>query len=95
MALFRRKKEEFRPDTPTVRFSNRFYMSTQQRRKWLKWFLFSALCLLMLLLQDVIFSRVSIGGATIDLVPAAVLIICVLQGAEAGAVFGLKKKRKG
>ena len=89
MALFRRKKEEFRPDTPSVRFSNRFYLSPQQRRKWLKWLLFSALCLVMLLLQDVIFSRVSINGATIDLVPCAVLLVCVLQGAEAGAVFGL------
>ena len=89
MALFRRKKEEFRPDTPSVRFTNRFYLSPQQRRKWLKWLLFSALCLVMLLLQDVIFSRVSINGATIDLVPCAVLLVCVLQGAEAGAVFGL------
>ena len=44
---------------------------------------------MMLLLQDVIFSRVSINGATIDLVPCAVLLVCVLQGAEAGAVFGL------
>ena len=89
MALFRRKKEEFRPDTPTVKFSNRLYMSPQQRRRWLKWILFSALCLVMLLLQDVIFSRISIRGATVDLVPCAVLLICVLQGAEAGAVFGL------
>ena len=50
MALFRKKKEEFRPDAPTVRFSSRFYLSPVQRRKWLKWFLFSALCLVLLLL---------------------------------------------
>lgn len=89
MTFFRRKKDEFRQDAPTVKFTSRFYLSPLQRRKWLKWFLFSALCLLMLLLQDVIFSRVSINGATVDLVPCAVLLICVLQGAEAGALFGL------
>ena len=42
-----------------------------------------------MLLQDVIFSRASIFGATTDLVPCAILMICVLQGAEAGALFSL------
>lgn len=89
MALFRRKKPEFKPDSPNPNFSRRFYMTPQQRRKWLKWFLFSLLCLVLMLLQDVIFSRASIYGATTDLVPCAILMICVIQGAEAGSLFAL------
>ena len=86
MAL-RRKKAEFKPDSAARNLPQRFYISPQQQRRYLKWILFSLLCLALLVLQDVLFSRLSLYGATVDMVPCALMMICVLQGAEGGSVF--------
>ena len=86
MAFFR-KKSEFRSDTRRFDLAQRLYMSPQQQRRYLKWILFSLLCLFLLILQDVLFSRISVFGATVDMVPCVLLMICVLQGAAEGCVF--------
>ena len=81
---FRRNKAEFKPDSKRFDLAQRLYLSPQQQKKYLKWILFSLLSLLMLVLQDVLFSRISIYGATVDMVPCVLLLICVLQGAAEG-----------
>lgn len=84
---FRRKKTEFKPDPTSPSLSQRLYMTPQQQRKYLKWLLYAVLCVMLLVLQDGLFSRLSLYGATVDMVPCALLMICVLQGAEGGCVF--------
>ena len=45
--------------------------------------------LVLSLLQDVILSRFRIFGVTSDLVPCAIILICVIRGSEKGCVFTL------
>ena len=55
----------------------------------LKWSLYAALCVFLLVIQDVIMSRISIFGATTDLAPMVILLITVLLGSEYGSTFVL------
>ena len=82
-----RKKADFRPDSQTRDWVQKLYLTPQQQRRYLKWILLSMLCLVLLVLQDVLFSRMSLYGATVDMVPAVLLLICVIHGAEGGAAF--------
>ena len=85
MAL--RKKFEFKADSKAFSWLKRLYMTRQQRLRLLKWSLYAAVCVAMLIIQDVIMSRVSIFGATTDLAVCAMLLICVLEGTETGSIF--------
>ena len=87
--VFRRKKPDFRPDFQRRDLVQRLYLSPQQQRRYLKWFLLSVLSVLMLVLQDVLFARMSLFGGRVDTVPAVLLMICVIHGAEGGALFML------
>ena len=82
-----RKKADFRPDSQTRDWVQKLYLTPQQQRRYLKWILLSLLCLVLLVLQDVLFSRMSLYGATVDMVPVVLLLICVIHGAEGGAAF--------
>ena len=84
-----RKKYEFRPDVERNDILGKILLTKQQRQSVLRWTLFALVCLVGLLLQDVVMSRVSILGATTDLVPCCILAVCILQGAEIGCVFAL------
>ncbi len=84
-----RKKYEFRPDAPRQDILGKLLLTKSQRQTVLRWLLYALVCLVGLLLQDVVMSRVSIWGATTDLVPLCILTICILQGAESGSVFAL------
>ena len=81
---FLRKNSEFRPDSSIRNWTQRLYLSPQQQKRYLKWILLAVLSVLSLLLQDVLFSRISIYGSTVDLVPCALIVICVMQGIESG-----------
>lgn len=85
--VFRRKNTEFKADTKRFDLAQRLYLSPQQQKKYLKLILFVLLSLLTLVLQDVLFSRISVYGATVDMVPCVLLLVCVLQGAAEGCVF--------
>ena len=87
--LFRKNQTDFKPDARTRDLVQKLYLTPQQQKRYLKWFLLGFLSLLMLVLQDVLFSRMSLYGATVDMVPCVLLMICVVQGAEAGCVFML------
>ena len=84
-----RRKYEFKPDAKTAGWPKKLYMTRQQRMSLLKWSLYGLICLLCLVVQDVIMSRISLFGATTDLVPMVILLITVLLGSEYGSTFVL------
>ena len=86
---FRRKNADFRPDSQRQDWTQRLYLSPEQQRRYLKWALLSLLSVVALVLQDVLFARMSLFGATVDMVPTVLFMICVIHGAESGAVFML------
>lgn len=83
------KKYEFKPDKLGTGFLSKLYLTQTQRKTLLKWTLFGVVLLVLSLLQDVFFCHLRIFGATTDLVPAAILLITVLLGAESGCLFAL------
>lgn len=83
------KRKEFKPDKQSTGFLKRLHLTQKQRRTILKWVLYSAMLLLLSVLQDVIFCRIHIFGATTDLVPCGIFLICLLEGSEGGCVFTL------
>ena len=87
--MLKRKKNEFRPDRPNNDFLGKLLLTKKQSKTLLRWILFSLVCLLALLIQDVLMRRFRIFGATTDLFPAAVFAICVLQGGESSCAFAL------
>lgn len=80
---------EFRPDKTGSSFLSHLIPTKKQRSKLLKWGLYSLLLLVLSLVQDVVLCRVKILGATTDLVPCAILLICLLEGAQRSSVFCL------
>ena len=83
------KKYEFRPDKPRVSLLSKLYLTKLQRAVLLKWTLYALLLLVLSLLQDVVFCRLRLFGATSELIPCAIFLICVLEGAEQGGTFAL------
>lgn len=84
-----RKKYEFKPDRTRSGTFSKLYLTKKQRRTLYRWLLISAMLVALSLVQDVILSRVSIGGATFDLVPCGILVCCLLLDADAAAVFSV------
>ncbi len=89
MAQKRRPTYEFKPDREKIPLSKRFHLTALQKRQALQWGLYSLLCVALLIVQDVIMSRVSVWGATTDLVPMAILLICVISDAHDGSLFAI------
>lgn len=83
------KKYEFRPDKPRSSFLSKLYLTQKQRRSVLKWCLYGLILLVLSVLQDVIFCHMRIFGATTELVPCGILLICILEGIHTGSVFAL------
>ena len=84
-----KKKYEFRPDSEKTSLFSHFHLTASQRRGLLKGSLFALMLLVLSLLQDVILSRFRLFGVTTDLVPCAIILICVICGSEKGCVFTL------
>ena len=83
------KKYEFRPDKPRVSLLSHLMLTKLQQKRLLKWTLYALLLILLSVVQDVLLSRVRIFGATTELVPCAIFLICVLEGTHSGSVFSL------
>lgn len=83
------RRNEFQPDAVNTDVLGKILLTQKQRKKLAKWLLFAAVCLVGLLVQDVIMSRVSVFGATTDLVACCILSVCILQGAQSGSMFAL------
>lgn len=83
------KKNEFRPDKTGKGFLSRLHLTQQQRKTLLKWVMYAIFLIATSILQDVILARIEIAGATTDLVPCAIVLITLAEGAETGCVFAL------
>ncbi len=83
------KKQEFRPDREGTGQLNKLWPTPMQQLRALRWVLFSAVCLVGLLAQDVLLYRINLLGGCTDMVPCLILTVVVLQGAQSGSVFAL------
>lgn len=83
------KKYEFKPDKPVSGFFSKLHLTAKQRRSLLKWFLYALVLVVLSVLQDVLLSRMDIFGATTELVPCGIFLICLLEGLESGSLFAL------
>lgn len=83
------KKYEFRPDSDRKGLMQRLYLSQQQRKIVLKWVLYALLLVVLSVLQDVILTPIRILGASTNLVPCAIIVICIAEGVQSGSVFAL------
>ncbi len=83
------RKHDFKPDKTGRGLLAQLYITRRQRLVILKWSLLGALLLLLSLVQDVMMSQVSLGGATTDLVSAGIFLICMLLTPEQGGIFAL------
>lgn len=83
------KKYEFRMDPDRSDNMGKLLLTKKQRFAILRWFLFSLVCIVGLLLQDVLLCQVSIRGVGIDVVPCLIIVIAVLQEAESASIFSL------
>ena len=82
-----KRKYEFKPDKVNSGALSKLYVTKKQRQTILKWLLMALVLVVLSVIQDVILSRVKIFGASLNLVTAALLLICVLQDPEVGSVF--------
>ena len=87
--LFQRKQPEFRPDKQRIDWAGKLHITKQQQDRLLKWGSYVLLLILLLVIQDVLMSKVSIFGVTTDLLAAAILLITVIEGVDTGSLFVL------
>ena len=83
------KQSEFKPDPRQNSLSGLFHVTQLQKQRMLKWTLYVLTGILLLTIQDVIMSRVSIFGATTDLPVVYILLITVIEGVDMGSLFVL------
>lgn len=83
------KKKDFQPDRTGSGFLSKLYLTRRQRQSILKWGLYALLLVVLSVLQDVLLCRLRLFGATTELVPCGILMICLAEGMEYGSVFSL------
>ena len=83
------RKQDFRPDKPTTSFLNHLILTKKQQKTLLKWVLYALFLLVLSVVQDVLLSQVRLFGATTELVPCGIFLICILEGTHTGSVFAL------
>lgn len=83
------RKNEFKPDKPRSGWLSKLYITPTQRRNILKWVFYSLVVLVLSLLQDVVLCDFRILGASTELVPCAIILICLLEGVQSGSIFTL------
>ena len=84
-----KRERSFRPDKVGTTILHKLYISPGQRKTILKWSLYSLALVFISVIQDVMLSNVRVLGATTELVPCGIFLICILEGAEGGSVFTL------
>lgn len=78
---------EFKPDARRVSPLKPLRFTHLQWLQTLRWLCYVGICVLCLVVQDSIMSRVTIFGSTTDLAVAAMLLITVIEGSGVGSVF--------
>ena len=89
LALLKGKQADFRPDRQQINWARKLYITQAQRDTLLKWGGCILICILLMVIQDVIMSRITIFGTTTDLVVSAILLITVMEGISNGSLFVL------
>lgn len=89
MAKKRRNVYQFRPDPTGTNLLKKLHLTLQQRHTLLKWGLYVALSILLLVIQDVLMSQFRFSGATTDLAACIILLIGLYEGIEDGGLFAL------
>ena len=84
-----RRKYEFLQDPTGHDWAGKLLLTPKQRKSFLKWLLYSLVCVAGLVFQDTMLSRGRILGGGCELAPALIILICVLEGCENGSVFAL------
>lgn len=87
--LFFRRKHEFKPDRTEPGALKKLYLTRLQRLRLLKWSLMGLALLVLSLVQDAVLSRISIYGATFDLMACGILLGCMLFQPDTAVVFAL------
>ncbi len=83
------KKQDFRPDKPSTSIFSHLILTQKQQKTFLKWFFYGMFLVFLSVVQDVLLSGVRLWGATTELVPCGIFLICILEGAHTGSVFSL------
>ncbi len=81
------KRYEFQADKPHSGLLDKLYITPKQRLSILKWTLLGLVLLFLSVLQDVVLCRFRLFGAATDLVPCAIILICIMEGVENGCIF--------
>ena len=84
-----RKKIEFRPDPTGYDVAGKLHLTRQQRQSLLKWVLYSVVCVAGLVLQDSMLAGFRLFDGRFEVAPALIILICVLEGCDSGALFAL------
>ena len=87
--MFWRRKRDFKPDRTGKGLLSKLYLTPRQRLTILKWTLLGLIMLLFSLLQDVLLSKVSLYGATTELVSCGIFLAVLLLEPEQGGIFAL------
>ena len=83
------KKYEFKQDKQGTGFWSKLYVTPNQRRYILRWALYAFVIMVLSVVQDVILCRIQVFGATTDLVPCGIILICLVEGVQRGCIFAL------
>lgn len=84
-----KRKYEFKPDRERGSILDKLLLTRRQQLVVLRWVLVAAVLVVLSLLQDVILCHLDIFGATTDLIPCAIFLICMMLGVDTGCVFAL------
>ena len=89
--MIKRRKQtyEFKPDREETHILKQLYLTRLQRRQILKWGSYAALCILLLVIQDVMLSQFRFSGATTDLAVCIIFLIGLYEGTENGSLFAM------
>ena len=85
------KKFDIQPDKPHSGFFGKLYLTKKQRKVLTKWVLYSLVLLALSLLQDVMLCHVRLFGATTDLIPCGIFLICLIAAMILRRIPGMKK----
>ena len=83
------KKQEFKPDKSSASLLNHLVLTRKQQKTLFKWVFYGLFLIALSVVQDVLLSRVRLLGATTELVPCAIFLICLIEGTHTGSVFSL------
>lgn len=83
------KKYEFKPDRQTPVILSKLFLTPTQRQSVLKWGLYTLVLLVLSVLQDVLLCKFRLYGATTELVPCGIFLICLAEDLERSSIFSL------